>query len=472
MTAPAAGVVPYIASWTEEPLRFPPVRAQGDRLGEVAAVGEGQPVRVRRAVRWRNRHTRRGTTVDIPSNLSTNERIRLLRESRGMSRPVLAGLCGRGVDWLKKIESGERQIHSHALLLRLAAALQLTDITLLTGTGADVAQPVVLGRLTHPAMPAIWDAVMTRPLLMALPETPPDPAALQGRVAEAWRLWHTSDHQRTQVGALLPGLVRDAETATRALEGPRRRVAYVALSETYRLTAQATAYIAPPEMAWVVADRALTAAQASDDPAAIAAAAWSLGNILRSTSHPDEALEFVQDAASLLRPHLDGAPEDWRGVYGALQLHAAVTAARAGRGGDAWRHWDAGDQVAKSLPIAYVHPSTMFGRANVDFHQISVATDLSASRQALSLADEVDPDAMPSLERRSRLWVEVARGHIQRGDRTAALHVMKIAHEISAETVAYTPSARTAVLDLWREAPRALRPEASRLAEAVGVAAG
>jgi transcriptional regulator with XRE-family HTH domain len=32
------------------------------------------------------------------------ERIRALREARGMSRAVLAQLCGRGPDWLKKIE--------------------------------------------------------------------------------------------------------------------------------------------------------------------------------------------------------------------------------------------------------------------------------------------------------------------------------------------------------------------------------
>ncbi|AZM91425.1 helix-turn-helix domain-containing protein [Streptomyces sp. W1SF4] len=410
--------------------------------------------------------------MDIPSNLTTGERIRLLRESRGMSRPVLAGLCGRGPDWLKKIESGERELRSHSLLMRLAAALQLSDLQLLTGATTEVAAPVVgAGRLAHPGMPAIWSAVMTRPLIWDLPASPPDPAVLHQRVADAWKLWHDSDHNRTQVCGVLPGLIRDAETAVRALEGARLRSAYAALSETYRLTQQATAYIATAEMAWVVTDRAMGAAQASDDPAAIAAAAWSLANILRSTAHPDEALQLVQDASALLRPHLDGAPDDWRGVYGALQLQAAITAARAGRAGDAWRYWDAGDQVAKSLPAAYMHPSTMFSRTNVDFHQIGVATDLSAASQALTLADEVDPDAMPSRERRSRLWVDVARGHLHRGDRTAALHVMKIAHEINPETVAYTPLARTAVLDLWREAPRALRAEASILAEAVGVMA-
>ncbi|TKA11758.1 helix-turn-helix domain-containing protein [Actinacidiphila oryziradicis] len=408
--------------------------------------------------------------MDLPEDLSIGERIRLLRESRGMSRPTLAGLCGRSPDWLKKIESGERELRSHTLLLRLAAALQIADLSIITGGPSDVAQPVPLGRLGHPAMPAIWAAVMTRPLTAA-PAREVDADGLRGRVEQTWHLWHTSKNNRTEVGALLPSLIADAETAARTLDGPARRTALVALSDTYRLVGQATAYIAPAELAWVVADRALTAAQQADDPAAIAAAAWNLGNILRETAYPDEALRVVTEAADLIRPHLDGAPQDWRGVYGALQLHAAVTAAREGREGDAWRYWDAGDQVAKSLPAAYVHPSTVFGRANVDFHAVSVATDLRAARKALSLADDIDPDTMPSTERRARLWVEVARGHLQRGDATAALHVMKMAHDIGPETVTYTPSARTAAADLWRKAPRALRGEATQLAEAVGVTA-
>ncbi|KJY43708.1 hypothetical protein VR41_01950 [Streptomyces sp. NRRL B-1568] len=406
--------------------------------------------------------------MEIPSELSTGERIRVLRESRGMSRPVLAGLCGRGPDWLKKIESGERELRSHTLLLRVAAALQVADLSIITGGTPEVAQPVALGRLNHPAMPAIWAAVMNRSL------TPPAAVrsgigVLQGRVQQTWRLWHTSGRNRTEVGTLLPELIRDAETAARTHEGSERRAALVVLSDVYRLTGQATAYVAPAELAWVVADRALSAAQQADDPAAIAAAAWNMGNILRETSYPDEALRVATEAADLIRPHLDGAPDDWRGIYGALQLHAAVTCAREGREGDAWRYWDAGDQVAKSLPSSYVHDSTVFGRANVDFHAVSVATDLRASGKALSLADDIDPDAMPSTERRARLWVEVARGHLQRGDRTAALHVMKLAQEIGAETVAYTPSARAVADELWRKAPRALRADASRLAEAVGI---
>ncbi|MBO0917550.1 helix-turn-helix domain-containing protein [Streptomyces laculatispora] len=410
--------------------------------------------------------------MDHPaSDLSTGERIRVLRESRGMSRPVLAELCGRGPDWLKKIETGERELRSHTLLLQLAAALQVSDLSVITGSSAGTAQPVPLGRLSHPVMPDIWSAVMTRSLT-APASGPVDPAILQGRADQTWRLWHTSAKNRTEVGALLPSLIRDAETATRSLTGEQRRTALVALSDIYRLTGQATAYVAPAELAWVVADRALSAAQDADQPAAIAASAWNMGNILRETSYPEESLRVVMEAADLIRPHLEGAPDDWRGIYGALQLHAAVTAAREGREGDAWRYWGKGDQVAKSLPASYVHPSTVFGRANVDFHAVSVGVDLRKAGKALSAADDIDPDVMPSRERRARLWVEVARGHLQRGDRTAALHVMNLAHEIGAETVAFTPSARTVAADLWRTAPRALRGEASLLAAAVGVATG
>jgi transcriptional regulator with XRE-family HTH domain len=408
--------------------------------------------------------------MEIRDDLSLGERIKLLRESRGMSRPVLAGLCGRSADWLKKIESGDRDLRSHTLLLRLAAALQVPDLSILTGGASEVAQPVPLGRIGHPSMPAIWDAVMNRPLIAPPTAERVDAQALHGRISQTWRLWHKSKSNRTEVGSLLPELIREAETAARVLDGPDRRSALVALSDVYRLVGQATAYIAPPELAWVVADRALTAAQNADDPSAIAAAAWNMGNILRETAYPDEAMRVVVEAADLIRPHHDGAADDWRGIYGALQLHAAVTAARDGREGDAWRFWDAGDEIAKSLPSGYVHPSTVFGRANVDFHAVSVATDLRASRQALSLADDLDPDVMPSTERRARLWVEVARGHLLRGDSTAALHVMKMAHTIGPETVAYTPSARSATVELWRKAPRALRPEATALAEAVGVA--
>ncbi|MEV3851668.1 XRE family transcriptional regulator, partial [Streptomyces microflavus] len=117
----------------------------------------------------------------------------------------------------KKIETGERELRSHNLLLQLAAALQVADLSVITGADpGGTAQPVQLSRLSNPVMPDIWSAVMTRTLT---PPTggPVDPAVLQGKVDQTWRLWHSSPRNRTDVGALLPALIRDGDHAVRVL---------------------------------------------------------------------------------------------------------------------------------------------------------------------------------------------------------------------------------------------------------------
>ncbi|WP_322768892.1 hypothetical protein [Frankia sp. Cr1] len=240
----------------------------------------------------------------------------------------------------------------------------------------------------------------------------------------------------------------------------------------YRLVQQTTAFIAPAEMAWVVADRAIAAAQEADDPTALAAAAWNWANILRSAVYPEEALKVVTDAAALLQPFIAAGTDNSRAIYGALQLHAAVTAAREGLEGDAWRFWDKADEIAKKLPNGYVESTTVFSRANVDFHAVSVATELRTAGKALAFVDKLDPDSMPSKERRSRLWVEVARGYLQRGEHISALHVLKIAYSISPETVIYTPAARHATTEVWLRSPRGLRGEAAELGREIGVTLG
>jgi hypothetical protein len=47
-----------------------------------------------------------------------------------MSRVVPANLVGRGPDWLKKIERGERELRGYTLLVRLATALRIVLVEL------------------------------------------------------------------------------------------------------------------------------------------------------------------------------------------------------------------------------------------------------------------------------------------------------------------------------------------------------
>ncbi|GAA4619981.1 helix-turn-helix transcriptional regulator [Actinoallomurus vinaceus] len=407
----------------------------------------------------------------LPPELTPGERIRVLRERRGLSRPVLANLVGRGPDWLKKIERGERELRDYTLLVRLATALRVSDLSVITGGTTPV--PVdVASRLVLPFVGEIRDAVRGSLFSSPSQDDPPSVDVLRGRVSELWRLWHSSRFQRSEVGRMLPSLIRDAQASTRHFDGPERRKAYAVLADVYHLAQQALAYACEPELYWIIVDRGRFAAQEADDPVSLGGAAWTFGNGLRETGYAEEAIREVEMAANGLAPLLEDGSNDLRAMYGALHLHAAITYAREGRDGDAWRHWDEANRAVERLPANYAHAWTVFGRANVDIHGISIGVDLRTPGAALQRSEEMDLDTVPSVERRSRVLVELARAQHQRHDHAGTLHYMNRAHTASPECVRYTPLARGLVSDLVREARGPLKSDAVALADAVGVLAG
>jgi hypothetical protein len=125
-----------------------------------------------------------------------------------------------------------------------------------------------------------------------------------------------------------------------------------------------------------------------------------------------------------------------------MQLHAATTAARAGREGDAWRFWDEAAAVARRLPTGYHHPWTQFGGSNVALHAVSIGADLTKSASAKDRAEQIDPDSIPSRERRARLHVEIARTYYQRRDWSSMLDWLQQAYAISHDSVHYSPTGR------------------------------
>jgi transcriptional regulator with XRE-family HTH domain len=100
--------------------------------------------------------------VDLDPSLPVGRRIKLLRERRGLSRAVVAGLCGRSESCLKKIEQGTRQAVRLPTLLRLAEVLRVDDLTELTGQQLPLA---VYGKPIHQATPALQQAMTTYTLV-------------------------------------------------------------------------------------------------------------------------------------------------------------------------------------------------------------------------------------------------------------------------------------------------------------------
>jgi transcriptional regulator with XRE-family HTH domain len=388
--------------------------------------------------------------LDDLAGKRTGERIQILRERRGLSRPVLAGLVGMSASWLKGIERGTRLPPRLPLLVKLAEALAVGDVAVLAGSDMDLGDATSIpvssfARIPHDAVPAIREAI--RDPLLTVPARPVDVAALAARAADAWLLWHQSPQHRTDVGRILPRLVTDARVAARVAEGQDRRFASAVLADVYALVQHEVVWASEAELTWTAADRAMTAAQDADTPAALAGAAWTLGMVQRSAGDTDAALTLVRDAAGLLEPRLEDSGDETRGLYGALQLHAATTAARAGREGDAWRHWDAASATAGRLPGGYYHSWTIFGAANVKLHAVSISADLSRSAEARDHAEDIDPEEIPSRERRARLGVEIARAYYQKRDYPAMLHWLETAYQTSADSVCYSPTARQMTAD-------------------------
>jgi transcriptional regulator with XRE-family HTH domain len=402
----------------------------------------------------------------------TGERIQILRERKGLSRPVLAGLVGMSASWLKGIEQGRRLPPRLPVLVKLAEALAVGDITVLVGTdmniGSAEAIPVAsFARIPHDAVPAIREAV--RDPMLTVSSAPASIDALTARVADAWTLWHTSRQHRTDVGRILPRLLTDARAAARSASGPQRRAASALLAEVYALVQHEIVWASEAELTWTVADRAMSAGQDADTPAALAGAAWTLGMVQRSAGDTDGALTLAAEGCTLLASRLEEGPDDLRGLAGALMLHAATTCARAGREGDAWRHWDQAGALAQQLPAGYHHPWTMFGTANIALHAVSINAELSKSRAAQNQAEQIDADEIPSRERRGRLGVEIARSYHQRRDYTAMLHWLEYAYQTAADSVHYSPAARQMAAEAVDHGGQLVSSRARALASSLGL---
>ncbi|HEU5471695.1 MAG TPA: helix-turn-helix transcriptional regulator [Actinophytocola sp.] len=400
--------------------------------------------------------------------LSIGNRLRHYREHRGMSRPVLAGLVGRSAEWLKAVENGRLQAPRLPMLLRLARALELSDLADLTGDGQTIPVQVFAGE-RHTALSAVQAALTDYRLNDN--GSPPDVDHLALRLRQAWRIRHASPDHRTQLGALLPGLIGDAQLAVRARPNGERREARRVLAGVYRLADFYVAYQPAPELLWIVADRAITEAHEADDPYAIAGGAWSMVQALRDAGRWAEAVDLASDAVRQLEPHAEQGPDNWRGMLGALEAEIAYVYARRGRYGEAWAHWAKADVMARRLGPDYRHVQSSFSTPVMAAHATTLGVELRRSGEALRAANGFDANEIASIPRRARHLIEVARAHYQRDERHAVYTLLDKSERTAPETIRYNAFAREMLLGLVNRPPSGLREDVRTLCGRVGLAA-
>jgi transcriptional regulator with XRE-family HTH domain len=387
------------------------------------------------------------TMRGIGEQLTIGDRIAWYRRRRGMSQEVLAGIVGRTPDWLSKIENKRIDLDRLSVIRSLAEAL---DVTL----GDLLGEPTLLewsqesGTRTVAAVrEALLNYRQLSPFTPAPAPEPLDVGALEAQVNAVWNAYQESRYG--YVTARIPDLIASANTASQALTDHLQERAFALLGLSYQATAVLLTKLGEADLAWIAAERGLTAAQRSGDTVIIGSLLRSVVHTLLSAGRFTEATQLTSDAAAHLQPGLADAGPEYLSVYGTLLLAGSIAAARADNRGQAGEFLSEADDTARRLGRDGNHLWTAFGPTNVSIHRVTTAMDLGDIEYAIDLGPRVNTSNMP-IERQVRHAIEVARAFTARNRGSEALGALLDAEQIAPEQVRHHAIGRQTVQTLMR----------------------
>lgn len=389
-------------------------------------------------------------------------RVRAARTAGHQTQAVVAGLAGITTDYLYQIERGKK-LPTIPVLMRLANALRLPVARLLGQAPASAVrhQAVEAGATLHHALTGV-----------TLPRKPRPVGELRQRVDAAWYTWQSSPQRYSQLITRLPVLIADIELTAQCYQADvdraERRMTQGCAADLYGLLRTVAKRLGRVDLALLVADRGLRAAESADDPRRLGAARWNLAHVLLAEHQAGGAEAVVTHAAEAVQPLARSGDLDAMAVYGALLLLGAMASARRGE------VWVARERVREAELVATrtgEHNAfwTAFGPTNVAMHAVSIEVEAGDTAEALRLAERVDHDRSPSIERRVAFLLEQARSHQRRRDYASTLLLLQAASREAPEDVGYRPAARQLLDAVIQHGRRPVAAEAVRLASSVGL---
>ncbi|MGH3827449.1 MAG: helix-turn-helix domain-containing protein [Pseudonocardiaceae bacterium] len=366
-----------------------------------------------------------------------------VRDDRGKSLRVIAGLAGMSKDTLNRIEHGERS-PTLVELVALADALQISVSEL---TRLPVPAPAN-GHTdsTTKAIGLALDATeVGHPGGLVLPV-----AVLRDRAARF--LQHKRECRFPEVAAELPGLVRDVHTtlATGADHGELLELAvYLHVHVTWPWLILAAA---PDDLRRRVVFLAQRLAQEHGAVSTLGVAGFAVAETLLNSG----AFELGQvELDSLTLPPTTAATAGLVGVLTAVHANAA---ARNGRPGEAAAAMDAAAEMAGRFGETGETDQLGFGEFGptwVGFRRTRLALDAGEPDRAVSIAEELNPERHPFPYGQSHHWVGYGRALAQlRGRRDDAVRALRRAETMNPVRVRRNPLVRDTIAVLLTGARR------------------
>ncbi|MFJ9410819.1 helix-turn-helix domain-containing protein [Streptomyces sp. NPDC101393] len=387
----------------------------------------------------------------LGDHLSIGERIAFYRKRRGYTQEVLAGLVGRSTDWLAKAESGRRKPPRIDMLTELASILRVP-------LGDLIGQSALMeDEKQQDDVPAVRDALMSPRRLSRLlfgPEADvqlPTPAPTAVRVEKAW-----GDYQAGRLGSVIAALPTLLQCAQQLEDRAARREAdrhdcWAVSARTHHLAATTLAKIGESDISWLAAERAMQAADASDDPLVLASAARSGTHALLANGRYEAAMELGDATAKWLSPNVEDNDPAALSLLGMIHLRAAVAAARHQDRATATRLLHSAEALAEGLGSDENYWQTGFGPTNVILHRLSIELDLDNVAYVVEHG-RIDVEHMPQ-ERSVSHRIDFARALSLAGHGDDAFAELRKAERTSPQLVRNNPRVRETLRDLTKQAP-------------------
>jgi len=217
------------------------------------------------------------------------------------------------------------------------------------------------------------------------------------------------------------------------------------------------------DLAWIAAERGLTAAQRTDSKVILGSLFRSVAHTLLSTGRFQPAVQLVDRAAAVLGSELGTADGPMLSVYGSLFLAGAMAASRAEDRPTTQVFLREAQQAARRLGADANYMWTAFGPTNVAIHQVNTAMELGDVQIALDIGPALDTSGLPT-ERRVRHALEVARAYSARNRRDEGLAIVLDAEQMAPEQVRHHYISRQLVLTWMRQQRRTPSLELAGLA--------
>ena len=396
--------------------------------------------------------------MDVDDVWTIGWRLRRVRDGRGKSLRVIAGLAGMSKATLSRIERGERSPTLNELVL-LADALRISVSEL---TRLPVPAPAN-GHTdsTTKAIGLALDAIeVGYPGGLVVPV-----AVLRDRVARF--LQHKRACRFPEVAAELPGLIRDVHTtpATGADHGELLELAvylHVHVTRTWLRLA-----VAPTDLLRRVVFLARRLAQERGEVTTLGVAGFGVADTLLASG----AFELTK--AELDSLTLPPTTATTAGLVGLLTASQAWAAALNGRSGEAAAAMDAyADMAGRFGELGETDPLGFeFGPTNVGFRRVHLALDAGEPDSAVSIAEGLNPEHNPFPANRVYYWVGYGRALAQLGGRRDdAVRALRRAEAMNPVRVRRDPFVRDAIAVLLPGARRdAVGQELRDMASRVGL---